>query len=148
MKRKTIWIVVASQARARIFSKDTTKSVPLAEIYALVNPQSRLHQRDVMADRPGRSYDRLGRARHALQDRYSLRRESGKLFTGRICALLEQARRQNKFQHLILVASAEFAASLRRRMGAELESCIQREIHKNVSTLPAHLIPSLLSRAA
>jgi hypothetical protein len=33
-------------------------------------------------------------------------------------------------------------------MGAELRSCIEREIHKNVSTLPVHSIPELLSRAA
>ncbi len=148
MKRKTVWIILANRTRARIFSKGTIISLPLTEIFDLVDPESRLHQRDVMSDRPGRTYNRLGHGRHALQDRYSLKREGSKRFVVRICSFLEQAHSQNKFQGLILVASAEFAALLRRQMSPELKSCIHREIHKNVSMLPVHLIPGLLSRVA
>lgn len=148
MKRKTVWIVVASKARARIFSKGNIKSMPLNEIHALVDPESRLHQRDVMSDRPGRTYNRLGNGRHALQQRYSLKQESGKRFAARISSFLEQARREHQFQQLVLLASPEFTALLRRHMGPELEHCIQREIHKNVSTLPAHRITGLLAKPA
>jgi protein required for attachment to host cells len=148
MKRKTVWIVVASKARARIFNNGTIKSMPLTELYDLVDPESRLHQRDIMTDRPGRSHDRFGRGRHAMEQRHSQKREGSKRFATRICAYLEQAHRQGGFQQLILVASAEFAGLLHRQMSPELKLCIQREIHKNVSTLPVHLIPELLLRSA
>jgi protein required for attachment to host cells len=148
MKRKTVWIVVASRARARIFSNGIIKSMPLTELYDLVDPESRLHRRDLMADRPGRSHDRFGRGRHAVEQRNSLKWHGSKRFAARICAYLEQAHRRRKFQSLILVASAEFAGLLHRQMSPELKLCIQREVHKNVSTLPVHLIPGLLSQSA
>jgi protein required for attachment to host cells len=148
MKRKTVWIVVANKARARIFSNGTIKSMPLTELYDLVDPESRLHRRDMMSDRPGRSHDRFGRGRHSVEQRNSMKWHGSKLFATRICAYLEQAHRQNKFDLLILVASAEFTGLLRRQMGPELKLCIQREIHKNVSTLPVHAVPGLLSRSA
>jgi protein required for attachment to host cells len=148
MKRKTVWIVVASKARARIFSNGTIKSMPLTELYDLVDPQARLHQRDVMTDRPGRSHDRFGHGRHSMEQRLSAKRENSKRFVTRICTFLEQARRQNKFERLVLVASAEFSGLLHRQMSADLKLCTEREIHKNVSTLPVHLIPGLLSRSA
>jgi protein required for attachment to host cells len=148
MKGKTVWIVVASKARARIFSSGAIKSMPLTEIHALVDPQSRLHQRDVMTDRPGRTYNRLGYGRHAIQQRYSLKRESSRRFAMRICAYLEQAHRRHIFQNLVLIASAEFLGLLRRQMSSELRLCIQREIPKNVSTLPLHRVPEFLSQSA
>jgi protein required for attachment to host cells len=148
MKRKTVWIVVASKARARIFSNGTIKSMPLTELYDLVDPQSRLHRRDTMTDRPGRSHDRFGRGRHAMEQRLSAKRESGKRFAIRICEYLERAYRQHKFQRLVLIASAEFTGLLHRQMSPELRHCIQHEIHKNVSLLPAHAIPGLLSKSA
>jgi protein required for attachment to host cells len=148
MKRKTVWIVLASRARARIFSNGTIKSMPLTELYDLVDPQARLHRRDVMTDRPGRSHDRFGHGRHSMEHRLSVKRENSKRFVTRICTFLEQARRQNKFERLVLVASSEFSGLLHRQMSPELKLCTEREIHKNVSLLPVHAIPGLLSRSA
>ncbi len=147
MKEKTVWIVVASKARARIFSNGTVKSMPLTELYELVDPQSRLHRRDIMTDRPGRSHDRFGRGRHAMEQRNSSKREAGKRFATRICEYLEQAYRLNRFQRIVLIASAEFTGELHRQMSPELKLCIQREVHKNVSMLPVHRIPDFLARS-
>jgi protein required for attachment to host cells len=147
MKRKTVWIVVASKARARIFSNGTIKSMPLTELYDLVDPESRLHRRDTMTDRPGRSHDRFGGGRHAVEQRNSIKWHGSKRFATRICAHLEQGYRRHEFQQLVLIASGEFLGLLRREMSPELKLCIQREIPKNVSTLPVHLVPEFLSKS-
>jgi protein required for attachment to host cells len=143
MKKQTVWVVVASKARARIFSAGALKSMPLTEVYVLIDPQSRLHERDVIADRPGRSHDRFGRRRHAMEQ-YSPRQESARRFAARICACLEQARRQRRFHGLVLIASAEFAGLLRRQMSPQLKLCIDNEIHKNISALPEQVIRGFL----
>lgn len=136
MKKKTIWIVVASKARARIFSAGTAKSMPFIEIYVLVDPQSRLRERDLIADRPGRSHDRFGGGRHAMEQRYSPKRAGANRFAARICAYLEHAYRQDRFQSLVLVAAPEFSGLLRRQMSPRLKQSIGGEIHKNISGLP------------
>jgi protein required for attachment to host cells len=144
MRRKTVWTVVASRARARIFSTGPDQVLPLAEIYVLVDPGARVRARDVIADRPGRTRDRYGHGRHAMEQ-HSPQRESARRFVARICAWLEQASRQNRFQSLVLVASPEFTGLLRNRMSPRLRQCIDGEIHKNISTLPDHAIRALLS---
>ena len=141
--KRTIWIVVASKARARIFSAGKVNSMPLTEIYVLVDPNSRLHQREVISDRPGRAHDRFGQGRHAMEQ-YSPKREGARRFAARVCAYLEQARRQNKFQSLVLVASEEFTGLLRRQMSPQLRQCIDGEIHKNISALPERTIRRFL----
>lgn len=143
MKSKTVWMVVASRARARIFSSGSLKSMPFTEIYVLVDPSSRLHQRAVITDRPGRAHDRYGLGRHAMEQ-YPAKRESARRFAARICAYLEQGRRQNRFQGLVLVAAPEFAGLLRGRMSPQLRQCIDSEIHKNISALPEHAIRKIL----
>ncbi|HEX5056836.1 MAG TPA: host attachment protein [Gammaproteobacteria bacterium] len=141
--KKTLWIVVASKARARIFSAGTRKSMPLTEVYVLVDPGSRLHERAVMADRPGRAHARSGQGRHAMEQ-YSVKHDGAKRFAARVCAYLESARRQNRFQSLMLVASPEFAGLLHGRMSPQLRLCIDGEIHKNISTLPEQAIREFL----
>lgn len=143
MKGKTVWIVVASRARARIFSSGNLKSMPFTEIYVLVDPNSRLQEREVIADRPGRVHDRYGQGRHAMEQ-YSPKRESARRFAARICAYLEQARRQKRFQGLVLVAAPEFTGLLRRQMSPQLSRCIDGEIHKNISGLSEQGIRRLL----
>lgn len=143
MKGKTVWIVVASRARARIFSSGTLKSTPFTEIYVLVDPNSRLQEREVIADRPGRAFDRYGQGRHAMEQ-YSPKRESAKRFAARVCAYLEQARRQKRFQSLVLVASPEFTGLLRRQMSPQLSQCVDGEIQKNISGLSEQSIRKLL----
>lgn len=143
MKKKTVWIVVASKARARIFSAGTVKSMPLTEVYVLIDPHARQHEREVITDRPGRTHDRFGQGRHAMEQ-FSAKRENGKRFAARVCAYLEQARRQNRFQSLVLVSSEEFTGLLRRQMSPQLKLCIEGEIHKNITGLPEQTIRRFL----
>jgi protein required for attachment to host cells len=143
MKGKTLWIVVASKARARIFSSAAGRSMPLTEIYVLVDPDSRLREREVNTDRPGRVHDRYGQGRHAMEQN-SARHESAKRFAARVCAWLEQGRRRNRFQGLVLVAAPEFAGLLRRQMSPRLRQCIDAEVPKNISGLPERSIRRFL----
>lgn len=68
----TTWILVADQARARLFSLDPTDGAAeggLREIAGFVNPEGRLSARELGAARPPRTHDRMGASRHAIEPR-------------------------------------------------------------------------------
>jgi protein required for attachment to host cells len=98
----------------------------------------------VVTDRPGRGHKRLGHGRHAMEERYSLKQDNAKHFAARICAYLEHARRQHRFQSLVLVAADEFVGVLHARMSPQLKQCIGGEIHKNISDLPEQSLRKLI----
>lgn len=59
------WVVVADSGRARSFAVDARYHLG-SEIETLENPEARLYQRELITDRPGRTFDRAGEGRHAM----------------------------------------------------------------------------------
>src|SRR5437868_7042533 len=64
-KNKTQWCIVASRTSAIIY-KRTGKRLSIVDL--LLNKDGRSHERDLVSDRPGRSYSVRGRGtlRHAF----------------------------------------------------------------------------------
>jgi len=56
---KTVWIVVAN----RVFQARQPTG-PVEEMEAFIHPEARLHDQDLLADRPGRTFDRVGGGSH------------------------------------------------------------------------------------
>jgi protein required for attachment to host cells len=79
-----------------------------------------------------------------MEEQHTRKKDSAKRFAARICAYLEHARRQNRFQSLVLVAADEFAGLLHRQMSPQLKQSIGGEIHKNISDLPEQSLRKFL----
>ena len=66
------WIIAAESSRARIFTVSSPSS-PLEELETLAHPESRLHERNMVSDLPGKHADKDGRQRgsghHAFQEK-------------------------------------------------------------------------------
>ena len=88
-----IRIVVADQAEAIFYASSSLRARP-EEVARITDPAAHLHNRDFESDRPGRSYESVGGARHAVGNENSPRRREAVRFARRISRRLDEARRQ------------------------------------------------------
>ena len=98
------WIVVADASRARIFSSNGNLS-QMQEVETLAQPASRLHEQELTSDLPGRAFDSTGRGRHAMGQTVDPKKQQAIAFAKEIADHLEDERKQQSFEHLILIAA-------------------------------------------
>lgn len=164
------WIVVANNAKARIFTlapraprfKDpeeiqyVTQELPpsrLVELEALEHPEGRLKSQSIDADRPGRSFESAGKKRHAMTREVDPKKQEAIAFAKEVADRLESARRQGEVERLILVAAPEFLGLLRADLSSELRRMIEAEFDLDVvqmtpDEIRAHLPETLFSTPA
>jgi protein required for attachment to host cells len=140
--RKT-WVLVADSVRARLFTTHTPKG-PLHEFEDLVHPESRMHAGELNTDRPGRAFDRMGQARHAVGAVTSPKAQEAEEFARQVAERLEAGRNAGDFEQLVLVAPPDFLGLLRKAISPVTSKLISREVGKNVAQRSAEDIRSLL----
>ncbi|NDD92032.1 host attachment protein, partial [bacterium] len=98
------WIVVASQHQARIFRYLGLKS-GLQLVEKIQHPEGKLLDRELGADRPGRSFSTFSHGgRSSYSDERSPHEEVAWDFARRLASQLQAARGRNEFRALMLVA--------------------------------------------
>ncbi|MCK4704818.1 MAG: host attachment protein [Gammaproteobacteria bacterium] len=130
------WLVVADSSRARVFTMESRRS-PIHEIESIVHEQSRLHERDMTSDLPGRANGRMGAGGHAYQDEISPKAQESINFAREVANELDEARKSNKFKQLVLVAAPAFLGDLRHQLNAQTQKLVCFELAKNLSQLEA-----------
>jgi protein required for attachment to host cells len=139
----TTWIVVADGSRARIF-ECPGRGAALVELEDWVRPEARSRTRDLTSDRPGRTFDSRGRARHAKQPEHTAHQVQQEDFALELARRLDGARKSGKFNRLILVAGPRFAGRLHEHLDAATAALITGEVHKNLVRRPANTIRSAI----
>jgi protein required for attachment to host cells len=139
------WIVVADSTRARLFAL-AERSRQLLEIDDLVHPESRVRDRNLVSDRPGRTFDSRGRGRHAKQPEHSAHEVQVEEFAQAVARRLERGRRNGKFDRLVVVAGPRFAGRLHGHLSAATRALIRREVHKNLVRRTEATILAAVSR--
>lgn len=122
-------VVVAEQSRARLFIRDRVRKV-FRELEDLANPEARLHEQDLVSDRPGRSFDSKGDNRHAMEMKTGPAKQVAIRFAKDICKRLEAMR--SDYEKLILVAPPQFLGLLRDNLPDTLKKEVVREIDKDL----------------
>ena len=125
-------IVVADSSRARIFTRDTIK-LPLTEIEMLTHPESRMHEKDLVSDLPGKAAGKGGSGDHAFQDKVSPKEQEVTGFAKRVVDYIDNARKANKLNHLYIIAAPAFLGELRAQMNSETLEKIALEVDKNLT---------------
>jgi protein required for attachment to host cells len=87
-------------------------------------------------DAPGRSFESVGTARHAIEPRSDPERIEEQRFAGRIVERLEQAAEQSKFDRLVLVAPPRMLGHLRTALTPRLAGLISATIDKDLTKIP------------
>ena len=105
MVRKLVtWVLVADGAHARIFVNDGVgKGVQELEDRAFVG--SRLRDRDIQADKPGRSFDSHGQGRHAMEPRTDPQQHEEREFVRDVIDWIAAKPQDDQFDRLVLMAA-------------------------------------------
>jgi len=128
----TTWVVVASTARARVFElpKNHARATEIADF---VNPEGRMADRDVLSDKPGRSFDSVGGQRHSLGKSVDPKQQQARRFAKKVVEFVQEGLRTNRFSDACVVAEPHFLGLLREQMGTALSRTIVEEVSKDLT---------------
>lgn len=132
MKPIVTWILIANGARARLFSNDGPgHGVKLVsdEVFAGTN----LPGREIMSDRPGRTFDSVGAGRHAKEPRTDPREVEKRSFAHELAAMLDDGLKQGKFERLVLVAPPRELGFLRVELSPAVRKRVSAELNKDLT---------------
>lgn len=136
MKHDRIWIVVADGARAHILEnrgRGTGAHAVEGRTYTHASDPSH----ELGHDRPTRSHESVGHARHAAEPKTDLH-EKQKLDFARILAgEIATAQSAGLFDNLVLVAPHPFLGALRDALPKPVAALVKAEIAKDLTKTPA-----------
>jgi protein required for attachment to host cells len=143
MKPIRTWVLIADAARARVFEA-RGKGRGLTTVQDMSLDAELAPSRDLGTDRPGRSFDSVGNARHAMQSPSDPHREQKRQFARRIAEAVEKRRAARSFDRLVLVAPAVTMGDLRTLLTDGVKATVTAEVVADLtntpkSELPAHL---------
>ena len=145
------WLLIADGSRAKVMEavsdgsgfravEDMTRAIDL--------PKSG----DILADKPGRTFDSVGAGRHTKESPTDPRRHLKREFAGTVIGELRTAMLANRFDRLILVAPPAFLGDLREELPKDLKDKVAGDAASDLTNtpeqdLPAHL-KDILDRVA
>ncbi len=142
----TIWILVANQAEARIYSTDRIPG-KFTLVNILTNKEGAAHARDLTSDAPGRVHDRMGSARHSMEPDTGVKEEGRRRFVKQMVGRLEHAYLRGDFKRLVLLAAPAVLGVIRKILSGELAKTVVKEIPKDVIGQSMEKIQTQLERS-
>jgi protein required for attachment to host cells len=142
----TTWIVAADSSRARILQVAGREQ--LVEVENLMNPEGRLHNREINTDAKGRfaGPDRPGG--HSSDDEERTVEHYNELFAKRVAGYLDKARNDQRYERLVLVAAPKILGQLRKELGKEVEKLVVDELDKDLAWLNAREIEQYFAKGS
>lgn len=137
--KKNVWIVVANRGVARLFQASQPTG-PLQEMEAFIHPEARLHDQDLVSDRPGRGFERSGPGRHAEEPDSTVAEVETGNFAHELARFLLKGRNDGRYDAIVLIAAPAFLGSLRERLDGPTRHRIVLEVAKNL----VHLDPATI----
>lgn len=140
-------ILVADQAVAIFYDAPTLRAAP-KEVARISDPLARLHDRDFGTERPGRSHESQGAVRHSIQGEQTPRRTEAVRFARRIARRLDDARRNEEFEQLVVVAGPPFLGLVREELSGPTRARVACEIRKDLVHSPPQALARQLAASA
>ena len=144
MKKTTTLIVIANGSEAKFFHHEGPGKGLLAHPELNLDAKM-LHARDIQADKPGRTFDRMGGQRHAMEYPSDPQDTELSLFARKITQRLEGAFHESKFDRIIIAASPHMLAKLRKFLSPSLCGKIHAQINKDLTQIPDADLPAHFS---
>lgn len=145
---ENIWIVAADNVRARLFRAEHITG-PLHEVRDLVNPESRLQERELVVDAKGRTYagrggDNVGDARRQKYEPPSEKEHQARRFARDVVEEIEKLRERGELERVHVVADPSFLGRMREYYPGPLQKCVSSEVARNVTSRRSEDIRDLL----
>jgi protein required for attachment to host cells len=135
MRRDRTWIVVADGAH--VAAIETAAGDPR------LHPVEDMHfstelppSRKLLRDRVGRSFESVGRTRHAKDGRTDPHRELKRDFARQVSAALRAKLAEGRFEHLILIAPPVTLGDLRAAFPKPVRERIRAELPQELVKMP------------
>lgn len=110
---KYYWIVVADEAHAVFYTRDT-RSAPMVQLLSLENETARKKIGDLFSDRGGRSFDSFGAGRHTMTaEKTDPKMHAAQAFAKQIAERIGKATHDGSCRDYALVAAPRFLGLLR-----------------------------------
>jgi protein required for attachment to host cells len=100
--------------------------------------------REIMSDRPGRSFESRGHARHAIESHSDPHREAKRQFARRLAIAIDAQLAAKSFDKLVVVAPAVTMGDLREELSDGAKARIKAELVADLTKVPVHELPSHL----
>ena len=134
-----IRVVVASQGEARFYDA-TSAPLKMKLMHKLTDPTARLHDRDLVSDKPGQVLDQAPAAgqrrgsvpHHSTGGERSPRKQEAAVFARQVVQQLESEHRASPFGRLVVMAGPAFLGLLREAMPKSLREITVAEVGKDL----------------
>ena len=144
MKPKTTWILLADGAQAKVF-QNTGPGSGLVPVTDLLFEEEPKQAREIMADKPGRSFASAGTARSAMEYSSDPVQVREARFVKSVADVLARKHQEGAFARLIVAAAPTALGDLRGVMSDQLKQAVVAELDKDLTNLPT---PELVKRFA
>lgn len=126
------WILVADAGRARLFEAEARDGA-LLEIGGYANPDAHARGAGIGSDRPPRTQESVGSARHAIEPHTDPHDKAALGFAKGLAEILEHGRVEHAYTRLVLVAPPRFLGQLRAELGAQVGKLVAGSIGKDLT---------------
>ena len=142
---KKVWILVASRAKARIFSY-VTQTAPVQAEFEMENPSGHLRERDLVTDRPGRATRFRFSQRNPLPPKHSATEHAFDQFAATVAHRLADLKNRGKFDNLVLVAEPHALGKFRSAVAAHKNLSVVSEVPSDLLNSPDRAIDGHLKQ--
>jgi protein required for attachment to host cells len=127
-------IVACSASDARVWLS-TSRFGDWSMIKSMQNPAAALREKDIAADRPGRTFDSFGSGRHAKSPGQTGRERQLLLFATDLARFINESIVAGIFANIVLIAEPRLLGLLRNGLSATASRAVVLETSKNLADL-------------
>lgn len=136
IKAPKCWFVVADAARAVAYMRRPDRP-GYDEVARWASRDAGKPARELVSDRPGRTFDSRGGQRHAMEPTADPKLLAKQAFAAEIAEALNAAHAARRFESLILFAPARVLGEIRKRLAATASEALARSVDKDLTKIPA-----------
>lgn len=144
MKTPRTWVLIADGSHARLL-ETSGHGNPFTQVPHLATSTELPPSRDLGTERPPRTHDSMGSARHAITPRTDAHRELKRSFAEEIAETLHDQLVAGAFAKLVIVAPPVTLGDLRKALSKQVSDHVVAEVAKDLVKVPNDEIRSHLS---
>lgn len=144
MKKTVTYVLVADGARARLYANHGVGKglQPVSGVTHKADLHH--HDREILADKPGRAFSSVGKGRSAMEPQTEWHRYEKHKFAREMAKVLDAAAANKAFDRLILIAPPATLGDLRMELSDTTRKMVTAELPKDLTRhaeqeLPQHL---------
>ena len=135
MKPTVTWVLLADGSQAKVFSH-SGPGTGLKPVTNLLFEEEPLRAREIMADKPGRSYSSVGSGRSAMEYSTDPVQVREARFVKAVADTLDRKFYESAFGRLVIAAAPTALGTIRGALSDQLRQAVVAELPKDLTKLP------------